>query len=62
VFIALLGTAVFILSMRNKASIQRQRQETTNDRRDLVYDAENTMSMLAIQSLVEKARHVSEEV
>ena len=60
-FIALLGTVVFILSMRNKASIQRQRRETTNDRRDLVH-AENTTSMLAIQSLVEKARHASEEV
>lgn len=48
--------------MRNRASIRRQRRETTNDRRDLVHDADNTTSMLAIQGLVEKARHASEEV
>jgi hypothetical protein len=48
--------------MQNKASIRRQRRETTNDRRDLVHDAENTTSMLAIQSLVQKARYASEEV
>jgi len=29
---------------------------------DLVHDAENTTSMLAIQTLVEKARHMTEEV
>ena len=32
------------------------------NRRDLVHDADNTTSMLAIQGLVEKARHASEEV
>jgi hypothetical protein len=53
---------VFILPMRHKASIRRQRREITNDRRDLVYDADNTTSMLAIQGLVEKAREASEEV
>ena len=33
-----------------------------NNRSDLVHDADNTTSMLAIQGLVEKARHVSGEV
>jgi superfamily II DNA helicase RecQ len=33
-----------------------------NDMRDLVHDADNTTSILAIQSLVEKARHASGEV
>ena len=61
-FIALLGTIVVILFMRNKASIRRQRREMANNRSDLVHDADNTTSMLAIQGLVEKARHVSGEV
>ena len=60
--IALLRTVVLILPMRNKTSIRRQRREITNDRRDLVYDADNTTSMLAIQALVEKARQESKEV
>jgi hypothetical protein len=62
VSIALLKTVVLILPMRNKASIRRQRREITNDMRDLVYDADNTTSMLAIQGLVEKAREASQEV
>ncbi|KAG9249179.1 hypothetical protein BJ878DRAFT_90796 [Calycina marina] len=38
------------------------RRETTNDTRNLVRDAEDTTSMLAIQGLVEKARYASGEV
>jgi superfamily II DNA helicase RecQ len=48
--------------MRSRASFRRRRRETTNDTRDLVRDAENTTSMLAIQGLVEKARYASGEV
>jgi superfamily II DNA helicase RecQ len=48
--------------MRSKASFRRRQRETTNDTRDLVHDADNTTSMLAIQGLVEKARHASGEV
>ncbi|KAH6691783.1 ATP-dependent DNA helicase [Leptodontidium sp. MPI-SDFR-AT-0119] len=48
--------------MRSRASFRRRRRETTNDTRDLVHDAENTTSMLAIQGLVEKARYASGEV
>lgn len=33
-----------------------------NNARSLVHDADNTNSMLAIQDLVHKARHASEEV
>jgi hypothetical protein len=62
VSIALLRTVVLILPMRNKTSIRRERREITNDRRDLVYDADNTTSMLAIQTLIEKARQESKEV
>jgi hypothetical protein len=58
--------------MRNRASIRRRRRETQNyttdlsiddhQHGDLVRDAENTTNMLAIQGLVEKARHAPEEV
>src|SRR5258706_5541910 len=58
--------------MRNRASIRRRRRETVNyaadlsiddhQPSDLVHDAENTTSMLAIQGLVEKERHEDEEV
>ncbi|KAH6666996.1 ATP-dependent DNA helicase [Halenospora varia] len=58
--------------MRNRASIRRRRRETQNhttdlsiddhQHGDLVHDAENTTNMLAIQGLVEKARHAPEEV
>jgi superfamily II DNA helicase RecQ len=58
--------------MRNRASIRRRRRETQNhttdlsiddhQHGDLVHDAENTLNMLAIQDLVEKARHAPEEV
>ena len=49
-------------SMRSRASFRRRRRETTDDSRDLIHDAHNTGSMVAIQDLVEKARHASEEV
>ncbi|KAF1808517.1 ATP-dependent DNA helicase [Eremomyces bilateralis CBS 781.70] len=48
--------------MRNKASIRRRRRETTGDTSCLIQDANNTTSMLAIQDLVEKARHSPEEI
>jgi Helicase conserved C-terminal domain len=58
--------------MRNRASIRRWRRETQNhttdlsiddhQHGDLVHDAENTTNMLAIQGLVERARHASSEV
>jgi helicase-like protein/RAD3-like DEAD/DEAH box helicase len=58
--------------MRNRASIRRWRRETQNhttdlsiddhQHGDLVHDAENTTNMLAIQGLVERARHASREV
>jgi hypothetical protein len=50
------------LAMRTKASFRRRGRETTIDTRDLVHDANNTTSMLAIQGLVEKAKQASEEV
>jgi superfamily II DNA helicase RecQ len=53
---------VIILSMRNKASIRRQRRETTSNRINLVQEADNTTSMWDIQVLVEKARHAPGEV
>ncbi|KAH7109135.1 ATP-dependent DNA helicase [Dactylonectria macrodidyma] len=48
--------------MRNRASIRRRRRDTTISARNLVHDADNTTSMLAIQDLVDMARHASEEV
>ncbi|KAH7308925.1 ATP-dependent DNA helicase [Stachybotrys elegans] len=48
--------------MRNRASVRKQRRDTTISARNLVHDAENTTSMLAIQDLVGMARHASEEV
>jgi superfamily II DNA helicase RecQ len=48
--------------MRNKKSIRRWRQETADDVKALVNDADKTTSMLAIQDLVEKARHTPEEM
>jgi hypothetical protein len=53
---------VFILAMRNKASIRRQRRETTSNRRNLVQEADKTTSMWDIQGLIEKARHAPGEV
>ncbi|KAH7112789.1 ATP-dependent DNA helicase [Dactylonectria estremocensis] len=48
--------------MRNRASVRKRRRDTTISARNLVHDAENTTSMLAIQDLVGMARHASEEV
>jgi hypothetical protein len=48
--------------MRSRASFRRQRRETIDGSRDLVHDAHNTGSMVAIQDLVEKARYASEGV
>ncbi|EFY94592.1 DEAD/DEAH box helicase [Metarhizium robertsii] len=48
--------------MRSRASFRRLRRETIDSSRDFVHDAYNTGSMVAIQDLVEKARHASEEV
>ena len=53
---------MFILAMRNKASIRRQRRETTSNRRNLVQEADKTTSMWDIQGLIEKARHAPGEV
>ena len=48
--------------MRSKASFRRERCEAKDDMRELAHDAEKTISMQAIQVLVEKARHAPEEV
>jgi superfamily II DNA helicase RecQ len=48
--------------MRSRASFRKERRETIDSSRDLVRDAHNTGGMVAIQHLVEKARHASEEV
>ena len=53
---------VSTFSMRNRTSIRREQQESRNYTGDLVHNADNTTSMLAIQDLVKKAKHVPEEV
>ncbi|KAH6985215.1 P-loop containing nucleoside triphosphate hydrolase protein [Ilyonectria destructans] len=48
--------------MRSRTSFRRARRQIADGMKDFVHDAHNTESMLAIQDLVERAKHEPEEV